>query len=63
MSFAAGIEAQGPATYSPVQIINLEIKDNHEEATLGAFLILELCEMVHIITVTQLIASACWIVQ
>lgn len=33
-------------TGTPVQIINLEIKDNHEEAILGAFLILQLCDMV-----------------
>ena len=43
---AAGFEAQGSSTYSPVHVINLDIKDNHEEATLGSFLILELCEMV-----------------
>ena len=42
----AGFEAQGSSTYSPVHVINLDIKDNHEEATLGSFLILELCEMV-----------------
>ena len=41
-----GFEAQGSSTYTPVHVINLEVKDNHEEATLGAFLILELCEMV-----------------
>ena len=39
-----GFEAQGSSTYTPVHVINLEVKDNHEEATLGAFLILELCE-------------------
>lgn len=40
------IEAKGNVTCTPVQIINLEIKDNHEDATLGAFLILQLCELV-----------------
>ena len=45
MLFAA-VEAKGSVTCTPVQIINIEVKDNHEEATLGAFLILQLCEMV-----------------
>ena len=33
-------------TCTPVQIINLEIKDNHEDATLGAFLLLQICDLV-----------------
>ena len=40
------IETRGGVTCTPVQIINIEIKDTHEEATLGAFLILQLCDMV-----------------
>lgn len=31
-------------TYTPVHIINIEIADNHEEATLGALQIADLCE-------------------
>ena len=31
---------------TPAHVINIEIKDNHEDATLGAFLICELCQMV-----------------
>lgn len=42
----ADIASQGQVSYIPVHIINLEIQDNHEEATLGAFQILELCELV-----------------
>ena len=49
MFLPVALEEQGSTTYTPVQVINLEIKDNHEEATLGAFLILQLCEMVSII--------------
>ncbi|CAN7985823.1 unnamed protein product [Ixodes pacificus] len=30
---------------SPVHIINLDIQDNHEEATIGAFLICEMAQM------------------
>ena len=41
-----GFEDQGSVTYKPAHVINLDIKDNHEDATLGAFLILELCIMV-----------------
>ncbi len=42
----AGVESQGSSSFRPVHILNLDVKDNHEDATLGAFLILELCEMV-----------------
>jgi len=37
--------AKSPVSYAPVHIINLDIQDNHEEATLGAFLVCELCQM------------------
>ena len=33
----------------PVSVINVEIKDNHEEASIGARQILQLCTMVFII--------------
>ncbi|XP_014666879.1 PREDICTED: RNA polymerase II subunit A C-terminal domain phosphatase SSU72-like [Priapulus caudatus] len=29
----------------PVHIVNIDIQDNHEEATIGAFLICELCQL------------------
>lgn len=37
-------------TCQPVHVINVDIQDNHEEATLGAFLICELCQCVSIIS-------------
>ncbi|ELK23627.1 RNA polymerase II subunit A C-terminal domain phosphatase SSU72 [Myotis davidii] len=33
-------------TCQPVHVINVDIQDNHEEATLGAFLICELCQCI-----------------
>ncbi|KAI3369419.1 hypothetical protein L3Q82_007643 [Scortum barcoo] len=33
-------------TLQPVHVINVDIQDNHEEATLGAFLICELCQCI-----------------
>ena len=37
-------------TLQPVHVINVDIQDNHEEATLGAFLICELCQCVSVPT-------------
>ncbi|XP_076329945.1 RNA polymerase II subunit A C-terminal domain phosphatase SSU72-like [Tachypleus tridentatus] len=34
-----------PIENSPVHIINIDIQDNHEEATIGAFLICEMSQM------------------
>ncbi|XP_013785855.1 RNA polymerase II subunit A C-terminal domain phosphatase SSU72-like [Limulus polyphemus] len=34
-----------PIENSPVHIINIDIQDNHEEATIGAFLICEISQM------------------
>lgn len=31
-------------TFSPVHVINIDIEDNHEEATIGAWIVRELCE-------------------
>ena len=40
------LAARGQQSYMPAHVINIDIQDNHEEATLGAFLICELCDMV-----------------
>jgi len=36
-------EAREPSENTPVHVINIDIQDNHEEATIGAFLICDLC--------------------
>lgn len=47
-------EADNADTGSQSHIINIEIHDNHEEATIGAFLICDLCAMVG-----KLLSSVC----
>ena len=42
----ADMSKREAVTYTPVHIINIEIADNHEEATLGALQIADLCEFV-----------------
>lgn len=54
------LEARGSNSYTQVQIINLDVKDNHEDATLGAFLILELCNMVR--TVLHIALILYWVI-
>lgn len=46
MIILSDLESRGAQRYSPVHVINLDIQDNHEEATLGAFLICEMCQAV-----------------
>lgn len=36
-------DTRGPVDNTPVHLINMDIQDNHEEATIGAFLICDLC--------------------
>lgn len=40
------MESRSPVHNQPVHIINIDIQDNHEEATMGAFLICDLTSMV-----------------
>ena len=46
LTFIAELESRGSQSYCPTHIINIEVQDNQDEATLGAFLIYELCERV-----------------
>ena len=48
------LENAVPEENSPVHVINIDIQDNHEEATLGAFMICELAFMVsHLVKIMQ----------
>lgn len=40
------MEARTPVDNQPVHLINIDIQDNHEEATVGSFLICELVDLV-----------------
>lgn len=44
--FISELNKRTPETYSPVHIINIDVQDNHDEATVGAFQICDLCEKV-----------------
>lgn len=44
-----------------VLIINLEVKDNHEEAAVGARLALELCQEVRILVALQYYNKLCFL--
>jgi len=44
--FQIDLNSREQETCQPVHVINVDIQDNHEEATLGAFLICELCQCV-----------------
>lgn len=46
--FLTELESREPADNTPVHVINLDIQDNHEEATIGAFLICELATTVRL---------------
>lgn len=38
------LSSRNPIDYSTVHIINIDVQDNHEEATLGAFLIFRMAQ-------------------
>lgn len=44
------MESRAQTDNRPVHIINIDIQDNHEEATMGAFLICDLVAMVYSIS-------------
>ncbi|XP_065890100.1 RNA polymerase II subunit A C-terminal domain phosphatase SSU72-like [Dysidea avara] len=44
-SVVEDFQSRAVSSSIPAHVINIEIKDNHEDATLGAFLIYELCQM------------------
>ena len=50
---SSDLNSREQETLQPVHVINVEIQDNHEEATLGAFLICELCQCVSVSEPTQ----------
>lgn len=39
------LDVRGHRTRTAVHVINIEIQDNHDEATIGAFFICELCTL------------------
>lgn len=39
------LTARTPTDNTPVHVINLDVTDNHEDATIGAFLILDLAQI------------------
>ncbi|GFT52696.1 RNA polymerase II subunit A C-terminal domain phosphatase SSU72 [Nephila pilipes] len=39
------LASRSPTEISPVHIINIDVQDNHEEATIGAFLVCEMATM------------------
>lgn len=44
----------------PVHVINIDIQDNHEEATIGAFLICELVTLVRILDLLNYLLFQCY---
>ena len=56
----SGLEDREQDSFEPVHVCNLEIKDNHESATVGALHIVSLCEMVSDSMLLELVMySAC----
>lgn len=47
------MESNPPVDNQPVHVINIDIQDNHEEATMGAFLICDMVSMVKYVNFIQ----------
>lgn len=47
MELCADLHNRDQFLMKPVLVINLEVKDNHEEAAIGGRLALALCQEVH----------------
>lgn len=47
----ADLHNRNHVLFKPVLVINLEVKDNHEEAAIGGRLALQLCQEVYIATI------------
>lgn len=46
------MESKPPTDNKPVHIINIDIQDNHEEATMGAF---SICDLVAMVTINDIL--------
>ena len=57
--FFSELESRVSENYVPIHIININIQDNHDEATFGSFLFYEICQMVRLLveTPTTIIAE------
>nr|CAD7400053.1 unnamed protein product [Timema cristinae] len=49
----AALESRTPMDNTSVHVINVDIQDNHEEATIGAFLVCEMMSMVRHLVLGQ----------
>lgn len=65
--FQSDLNSREQETCQPVHVVNVDIQDNHEEATLGAFLICELCQCVSLSTWVYVVLAkevaandSCW---
>ncbi len=50
--FSPDIDSREKGDPEAAHVINIDIQDNHEEATIGAFMICDLCLMVRVVVET-----------